>query len=85
MVSMVRVSPKKLDEEIAKQEETYGDRDEEFSSATNPDVVGKDTEEDLKRVIGNFPEEQEDEEEEGFSMAKEVEEDEKDEEEGEVA
>lgn len=64
---MIKISDDELQKEIKKQEKDFGDFDD-----IDPDELGKDTEADLERVIGNDV----DPEEDGFSIAEEVDKDE---------
>lgn len=69
---MPKPDPTKVQEQIDKQEEYFGDKDEDVTSAPNPEEVIKgDTEEDLEAVIGNKPEPGK-----PFSIAEEVKKDE---------
>ncbi len=63
---MPKPKPEEIDKEIKKQEEELGEPDEA--------ELGVDVEEDLARVIGNEPSS----DEEGFSIAEEVEQDSED-------
>ena len=65
---MAKVTPQQLEEELKKEQADFGDIDDLYDQ----DTVGKDTEEELKRVIGNDV----DPEEDGFSLAEEIEDDE---------
>lgn len=60
---MPKPKPNEIDEELKKQQEAFDEPDEA--------EMGKDVEEDLERVIGNEPGKDED----GFSIAEEVQED----------
>jgi len=64
---MAKPTPKQLEEELKKQNRDFGDFDD-----IDPDDYGKDVDDDLKAVIGNEP----DPEEDGFSIAEEVDKDE---------
>jgi len=63
---MPKPKPEEIDKEIKRQEEELGEPDET--------ELGIDVEEDLARVIGNEPSS----DEEGFSIAEEVEQDSQD-------